>query len=72
LPDLPNVTAKHLVRALKKLGFHEVRQKGSHLQLKRGNLLVTVPVHGGDVSREVLRSILRQTRLAVDELREIL
>jgi len=69
LPDLPNITAKRLVRALKKLGFHAVRQKGSHLQLKRGNLLVTVPMHGGDVSREVLRTILRQARLSVDELR---
>ncbi|HXX21853.1 MAG TPA: type II toxin-antitoxin system HicA family toxin [Terriglobia bacterium] len=27
-----------------------MRQKGSHLQLKRGNLLVTVPIHSADLS----------------------
>ena len=72
MPDLPIVTPKRLAAALKKLGFYEARQKGSHLQLKRGNLLVTVPMHSGDLSRTVLRSILRQAHLTVKELREAL
>jgi predicted RNA binding protein YcfA (HicA-like mRNA interferase family) len=40
--------------------------------MKRGNLLVTVPMHPGDLSSGVLRSILRQARVEVDELRDSL
>jgi predicted RNA binding protein YcfA (HicA-like mRNA interferase family) len=72
LPELPATTAKRLVAALKRLGFYEVRQTGSHLQLKRGNLLVTVPMRGRDLSRSVLKSVLRQARLSVEELKEVL
>jgi len=65
-------TPKRLVAALKRLGFYEVRQEGSHLRLKRGNLLVTVPMHPGDLSPRVLRSILRQARLSVEDVNEAL
>ncbi len=40
--------------------------------MKRGNLLATVPMHGGDVNRELLRSVLRQARLSADDLRKVL
>jgi len=70
--ELGAITAKRLVAALKRLGFYEVRQTGSHLQLKRGNLHATVPMHTGDLSRGVVRSILRQTRLAPEQLKEVL
>jgi predicted RNA binding protein YcfA (HicA-like mRNA interferase family) len=72
LPDLPAITAKRLVAALKKAGFYPVRQRGSHLQMKRGNLLVTVPMHRGDLDRLVLASILRQARMPAEELRRLL
>jgi predicted RNA binding protein YcfA (HicA-like mRNA interferase family) len=72
LPEVPVLKPKKLVRALKRLGFYEVRQTGSHLQLKRGNLLVTVPMHPGDVDPRVLRSILRQAHLSVEDLRDVL
>ncbi len=66
---LGNVNAKRLVAGLKRLGFYEVRQSGSHLQLKRGNLHVTVPMHAGELSPGVVRSILRQARLSIEDLR---
>lgn len=72
MPDLPVIRPKRLVAALKRMGFYEVRQTGSHLQLKRGNLLVTVPMHSGDLNAFVLKSILRQARLSVEELKESL
>jgi len=65
LPELPAIRPK-------RLGFYEVRQKGSHLQLKRGNLLVTVPIHTSDLGLPVLRSILRQVRISVEHLRDVL
>jgi len=57
---------------LEKAGFRQVRQKGSHIQFKRGNLLVTVPNHPGDINPQVLKSILRQAQLSVEELENLL
>ena len=70
--ELGVVTAKRLVAALKRLGFYELRQRGSHLQLKRGNLHVTVPIHSGDLSPGVARSILRQAHLTPEQIKEVL
>lgn len=54
-----------LLKLLKKDGWVENSQKGSHLQLehpvKRGK--VTVPVHGGDVPKGTLNAILKQAGL---------
>jgi len=58
--------------ALEKAGFRLVRQKGSHIQFKRGNLLVTVPNHPGDLNPQVLKSILRQAQMTSEELSNLL
>ncbi|MFA5787808.1 MAG: type II toxin-antitoxin system HicA family toxin [Actinomycetota bacterium] len=70
--ELPALRAREVVSALERAGFRQVRQRGSHLQLKRGNLLVTVPVHPGDLNPQVVRSILRQARLSAEELLNLL
>ena len=67
MPKHPTFKAREVTAALEKAGFNRVRQKGSHLQMKRGNLLVTIPQHPGDLSPEVFRSILRQARMTLDE-----
>jgi len=67
MPKLPALRAREVIRLLERIGFYEVRQRGSHLQLKRGNLLVTVPVHSGDLNPGTLRSIIRQAGMTVDE-----
>jgi len=53
-----------------RLGFQEVRQRGSHRQYRhpdgRGT---TVPFHAGhDISPTLLRKIARDIRLTVEEL----
>ena len=68
MPKPPQVKAGRLLRALGRLGFQIVRQKGSHVQLKKANLLVTVPRHAGDLNPETLRSILRQAKISFDDL----
>ncbi|MBI4444003.1 MAG: type II toxin-antitoxin system HicA family toxin [Acidobacteria bacterium] len=70
MPKVPTPTPKRLIAALKRLGFYEVRQKGSHLRLERGNLQVTVPMHPGNVNPRVVRSILRQAQMTAEELRK--
>lgn len=57
---------------MEKAGFRQVRQKGSHIQFKRGNLLVTVPSHPGDLNPQVLKSILRQAQMSAEELDNLL
>lgn len=67
MPKLPALKAREVIRLLEDVGFYEVRQRGSHLQLKRGNLLVTIPVHSGDLHPGTLRSIIRQAGMTVEE-----
>ena len=72
MPSLPALKPKEVVRALERAGFHLIRQRGSHAQYKRGNLLVTVPMHSGDLNPLTLRSILRQAKMSVEEFLELL
>ena len=72
MPKLPALKAREVIRILERAGFYEVRQRGSHLQLKRGNLLVTVPVHSGDLNPTTLRSIIRQAGMTVEEFLALL
>jgi predicted RNA binding protein YcfA (HicA-like mRNA interferase family) len=74
VPELPAVPGQRVVRALEKAGFARARITGSHYIMRhpdgRGT---TVPVHQGrDVARGTLRSILADTRLSIEELRELL
>jgi predicted RNA binding protein YcfA (HicA-like mRNA interferase family) len=75
MPPLPRITGRELVRALGKLGWVVVAQKGSHAQLKhpsRGGR-VTVPLHAGEtIGPGLLRSILSQAGITVEELRAVL
>ncbi|HEY5269500.1 MAG TPA: type II toxin-antitoxin system HicA family toxin [Anaerolineales bacterium] len=67
MPKLPVLRPRQVIAALEKAGFRQVRQRGSHIQFKRGNLLVTLPNHPGDLNPQVLRSILRQAQMTVEE-----
>jgi predicted RNA binding protein YcfA (HicA-like mRNA interferase family) len=70
MPKLPIIKAKELIKALKKLGFLEHRQVGSHLVIKHDDSRRTViPVHSGqDIPRGTLKAILRDIEVSVDEL----
>jgi predicted RNA binding protein YcfA (HicA-like mRNA interferase family) len=70
MPKLPVLKPRQVIAALERAGFKQVRQKGSHIQFKRGNLLVTVPNHPGDLNPQVLKSILRQAQMSDDEFQE--
>lgn len=71
---LPRITADEAIRALERVGFSLVRQSGSHKIFKdqHGNR-VTVPYHAGKTLHpKLLKSILRDANLTVDEFRELL
>ena len=49
MPKLPQVSGSQLVRLLKSLGYEVVRQRGSHIRLKKitplGEHAITIPAH---------------------------
>lgn len=69
MSKLPLVDAKALERLLFALGFIKTRQKGSHAFYRHPDgRTTTLPHHAGRViSRPLLREILREIELTVDE-----
>lgn len=70
-PKLPVISADDLVRALEKFGYVVVRQKGSHIRMSHSSdpqrKSITVPRHK-TLKRGLLRRILRDTRISVEQL----
>jgi predicted RNA binding protein YcfA (HicA-like mRNA interferase family) len=62
-----------VVRALERIGFRTVRQRGSHVVLRRsepsGDIGCVVPLHR-ELAVGTLRSILRQARVRPETLVE--
>lgn len=71
---LPSLTSREVIAALKKAGFQEIRQRGSHLHLwsPARERVVTVPVHARELPRGTLKSIIRQSELTEDDFRDLL
>jgi len=72
---MPSLAAKKIIRALKKVGFIEDRQKGSHLVLvnPRTKARTIIPVHPGRIIKKPLvRAIISAAQLSLDEFIELL
>ncbi len=65
---LPLLSGIELIKILKKMGFNEVRQKGSHVYMQHPDgRATTVPVHSGiDVGRGLLKRILNEIEVDRD------
>ena len=67
-PHLPVLKAREVVRILERLGFVEVRQRGSHKQFRHEDgRATTVPVHGRDISPLLLRQICKDIDVHPDQ-----
>jgi len=71
---LPTLTPRQVLMALKRAGFVEHHQRGSHLYLwhPEREVMSTVAMHARDLPRGTLRAILRQAGLAEDEFQALL
>lgn len=75
MPGLPVVSGKDLIRVFSKLGYHSVRQRGSHARLKcitpAGEHTITIPLHA-EIATGTLNDILSKVAiwkgLSKDEL----
>ena len=65
-PKLPNLSGKEIVRRLEKLGFVSVRQKGSHIVMRKESQGCVVPNHK-EVKVGTLSGILKQAGVTVNE-----
>lgn len=71
MPKLPVVSGKAIITALEDLGFTQVRQRGSHVVLRKGGIGCVVPLHR-EVDRGTLASILKQAGVSAEQLIETL
>ncbi len=70
-PKLPVITSKKLIKALQRAGFYIERQRGSHISLchhSKPDLLVLVPFHNTDLKKGMLKRILKDADMNIDEL----
>jgi predicted RNA binding protein YcfA (HicA-like mRNA interferase family) len=73
MPKLPVVNARDCVKVLQKVGFVIIRQKGSHITLRRDapKGRVTVPNHN-PLKPGMLHRIIKDAALTVDEFIDLL
>lgn len=67
--SLPVLKPREVVARLERLGFSEVRQRGSHKQFRHADgRATTVPMHAGrDISPILLRQICRDIGMAAED-----
>ena len=74
MPKLPVLTAKEHIKVLKKMGFIEDRQTGSHLTLRRESdgMQVTVANHPSDtIPKGTLSRLLKEIGLSIDHVNKL-
>jgi len=73
MPKLRRVSGRETVHTLEKLGFEQMRQRGSHVVLKKqtpaGEVGCVVPLHR-ELAIGTLRGILRQAGVTPAEFME--
>ncbi|HEY4521022.1 MAG TPA: type II toxin-antitoxin system HicA family toxin [Candidatus Paceibacterota bacterium] len=68
---LPRISGKEVIKKLKRAGYFEVRQHGSHVLLQHDTRPSTgVPLHD-IIGPGLLRQILRETQLSPEEFRNL-
>lgn len=74
MQKLPRLSGREVIKILSKTGFMPVRQKGSHVILKKetesGVKALVVPLHS-EIDRGTLLEIIRQAGLKREEFLKI-
>ncbi len=67
----PVLPPSEVVKALKKIGFVKVGQKGSHMKYSDGVHVVIIPNHS-EVAKGTLKSILDMAGVPLDEFMRLI
>lgn len=73
MPKLRPAKPDEVKRALESLGFNCIRQSGSHMIFHHSDgRWTTVPIHKGrDLGKGILRKILKDAKISVDEFEKL-
>lgn len=66
MPKLPRISGQEAIRTLERLGFHQARQRGSHVVMRRDDRGCVIPLHR-ELAVGTLRGALRQAGISPDE-----
>lgn len=70
---LPAMTGREVRAVLTKAGFRQVGQRGSHVKMRRGDVVVTVPCHANQaLYRPVMMAIFKDARSTVEDVQRLL
>lgn len=66
---IPALRAREIIRAMERLGFESIRQRGSHIRLIHPDgRRATVPNHGAtEFRREFILDLLKQAQINVSD-----
>ncbi|HZK28099.1 MAG TPA: type II toxin-antitoxin system HicA family toxin [Thermoclostridium sp.] len=68
MSKLTIISPKIMIKLLNKLGFLEIRQKGSHKSFRHDDGRTTViPFHDEDLGRGLIRKILKDIEISTEE-----
>ncbi len=70
-PKLPRISGIEAVHALERLGFVVLRQRGSHIIMRRGSVGCVIPNHR-EVKMGTLNGVLKQAGVRTEEFIEAL
>ena len=66
MPELPHISGRKAIKIFESLGFKIVRQKGSHVVLRKGNKGCVIPIHK-ELAIGTLRSAIKQAGITIEE-----
>ena len=66
MPKLPRVSGAQALKAFQRLGFEKVRQRGSHIVVRRGAQGCVIPMHS-ELKIGTLAGLLRQADITPEE-----
>jgi len=73
---IPIISAREAIKVFEKIGYKVIRQKGSHVRMRNEknpqlHLPLTIPNHK-TLKPGLLRKLIRQSGLSVEEFNELL
>jgi predicted RNA binding protein YcfA (HicA-like mRNA interferase family) len=66
MPELPRISGPQAIKLFGKLGFAVVRQRGSHVVLRKMNKGCVIPIHK-ELAVGTLRSAIKQAGVTPDD-----
>ena len=73
MTQFPIIKPRQLIRVLEKLGCIKKRQTGSHqiFYYPQKHIIISVPIHNRDIKRGLLRAIIGDLGLPVEEFKKL-